>query len=243
MPFWQGLADLLYPPRCLLCRQPPRLSRDHFCEDCAASLFNDPHSVCPRCAATVGAYAVHDGRCGVCRHEALGFDSALRLGVYEKALERAVLRIKHASQEGLAELLGERWAELHRGRFLGLGVDAVVPVPLYWWRRIKRGYNQSAALAYGLASRLGLPCRRWWLRRCRNTSSQKELSRTQRRENLHEAFRPARGVRLTGKHILLVDDVMTTGATLSEAARALKQVGAQRITAAVLARAEGGRLT
>src|SRR5262249_20616204 len=152
-----------------------------------------PHEVCPRCAATVGPYAVHDGRCGACRNEALGFDASVRLGVYEGALQEAVLRIKNAWSEGLAELLGERWAEGEREKLRGLGAEVVVPVPLHWWRRLRRGYNQGAAVAHGLASRLGLPCRRWWLRRRRHTASQKELSAAERRANVQGAFRAGWG--------------------------------------------------
>ena len=167
------------------------------------------------------------GAVGACRHASLGFDAALRLGRYEGARQQAVLRMKNANHEGLAELVGERWAERERARFMALGVDAVVPVPLHWWRRMRRGYNQSAALAFGIASTLKLPYRRWWLRRSRYTPSQKELSAAARRANVEGAFRAGMGVRLQGKHILLVDDVMTTGATASEAARALKRAGAR----------------
>jgi ComF family protein len=239
MAFWHGITDLIYPPRCLLCRRPPRLSRDHFCEDCTEQLFGDTKLVCPRCAANVGPYSLDEGQCHHCRADPPAFDAALRLGIYDGPLKAAVLLMKNANHEGLAELMGERWAERQLDRFAALKVDAVVPVPLHWWRRLRRGYNQSAALAYGLASRLRLPYHRWWLRRSRNTPSQKELTATQRRENVKDAFsvRPKAPVR--GAHVLLVDDVMTTGATVQEAARTLKRGGAARVTVAVLARAEG----
>src|SRR3984893_11667064 len=97
---WHALLDLVYPPRCLVCHRPPAEGRDRFCERCAADLFHDPEPACPRCAANVGPYAVHDGRCGLCRGERLAFDAAVRLGVFEGALEQAVLRIKHATNEG-----------------------------------------------------------------------------------------------------------------------------------------------
>jgi ComF family protein len=229
----RGLGELIYPPRCLVCLRPPRVGRDSFCDDCRAALFTDRHLSCPRCAATVGPYASHDGRCPACRGEALGFDAALRLGTYEGPLQRAILRIKHAAHEGLAEELGHRWAQLQRDRFLSLGAAAVVPVPLHWSRRLWRGYNQSAAVAWGLASELGLPRRARWLWRARATPDQRGLSPTERRLNVRDAFRAA-GV-VAGAHVLLVDDVMTTGATASEAARALKRAGAGRVTVATLA--------
>ncbi len=82
MSFWHGITDLLYPPRCLLCLRPPRLSRDHFCEACAESLFSDSRLVCPRCAANVGPFSIHDGQCHNCDDDPPVFDAALRLGLY-----------------------------------------------------------------------------------------------------------------------------------------------------------------
>jgi ComF family protein len=137
----------------------------------------------------------------------------------------------------LAEVLADTWAS-HAGAALrATGAEVVVPVPLHWWRRLRRGYNQSEALARILAARLGLPCRPRWLRRTRPTPWQTDqTSPALRRENVRGAFgaRPSRA--LGGKTILLVDDVMTTGSTASEAARALKAAGAGPVIAAVLAR-------
>jgi ComF family protein len=231
----RGLLDLIYPPRCLLCAQPPR-QREHFCDACEAGLFHDLYPCCPRCAARVGPFAVSDGSCAACRAEGVPFEATVRLGPYVGPLRDAVLRIKSNHNEGLAELLGERLAVAHADRLRALNLDAIVPVPLHWRRRLVRGYNQSAAVAHGIGSRLGLPCRYRWLRRVRATKSQKTLGLTQRRENVKGAFFANR--RLDGLHVLLVDDVMTTGATAAEAARALRRAGA-RVSVAVLARAEG----
>jgi ComF family protein len=240
MAFWQGLVDLVYPPRCLLCMRPPRLTRDHFCEECAHELFVDAKSTCRRCAATVGQNLPDNQECHNCSKDPPAFDAALRLGIYEGTLKDAVLLMKYPNHEGLAELLGERWAERDQARFAALKIDAVVPVPLHWWRRLVRGYNQSAALAYGLASRLRLPLCRWWLRRSRYTPrNKKEMSPTEWREYLKGAFRVWEGPQLRGAHVLLVDDVMTTGVTANEVARALRRSGVTRVTVAVLARAKG----
>jgi predicted amidophosphoribosyltransferase len=109
-------------------------------------------------------------------------------------------------------------------------------VPLHWRRLWQRGYNQSLAIARGLAGRLRLPCRPSWLRRIRNTPSQTSQTATNRRDNMRGAFAVPRGTRLGGNTILLVDDVMTTGATVREAAAPLKRAGAARVVVAVLAR-------
>lgn len=235
---WQPLADLLYPPRCLVCHRPPRLSRDRFCDECRPALFLDASLACPRCAMTVGPFGVQRGRCPACRGQSLHFEAAYRLGVYEGCLAETVNKIKHVAFEGLAEELGEQWAQARRQEFDLLGPDAVVPVPLHWRKRLSRGYNQSAALAFGLAGRLGKPYRPRWLKRTRATGDQKaQASPSARRENVKDAFRGRPDT--AGKHVLLVDDVMTTGATASEAAGALLKAGASRVSVAVLARAGG----
>jgi ComF family protein len=135
-------------------------------------------------------------------------------------------------------VVGELWAGCAEGRLHALGADLVVPVPLHWRRRWQRGYNQSEALARPLAARLGLSCRPWCLRRIRHTPQQPSQRAAGRLENVRGAFR-ARGGVLAGRTILLVDDVLTTGSTASEAARALRQAGARRVVVAVLARAHG----
>jgi ComF family protein len=148
------------------------------------------------------------------------------------------LRLKKLAGEGLAEVLGALWAEHCASRLDDLGADVVVPIPLYWWRRWTRGYNQSEALARPLAARLHLPCRPGWLRRIRSTPQQTQQTPANRKTNVKDAFRGA-SRKLAGKTALLIDDVMTTGNTASEAARALRQAGAKRVVVAVLARASG----
>jgi ComF family protein len=147
-----------------------------------------------------------------------------------------VLRLKHSMGETLAELLGDLWAENVHSQLREIGVDVVIPVPLHWWRFFRRGYNQSEALAYRLAARMRLPCRPGWLRRIRHTPQQTSQAPSERKENVHGAFRAQSWARLRGRTALLVDDVLTTGSTCNEAARALRAAGAARVVVAVLAR-------
>jgi ComF family protein len=192
---------------------------------------------CPRCAGTVGPFTNRSDRCLHCRQESFAFESVIRLGPYDGPWREAALRLKHHTGEGLAELLGELWAERCRPQVAAVGAACVVPVPLHWWRRWRRGYNQSAALAHGLAAALGLPCRPRWLRRVRHTPAQHLLPRSARRDNLRGAFRASASARVRGATVLLVDDVMTTGSTAHEAAAALRKKGAARVVVAVLCRA------
>jgi len=232
-----GLVQLLYPGCCHLCGTLLAPGVDFFCPSCLTGLTTDPLPSCPLCAGTVGPFVQLAGGCVRCRGESFAFDAALRLGPYEGVVRDAVLRLKHHDGEGLAELLGKLWVGRDAQRFRALGADAVIPVPLHWWRRWRRGYNQSAALARGLALHLQIPCFPSWLRRLRNTPAQTTQSPAGRRENVRNAFRARRRALLKGRTVLLVDDVMTTGATANEAARALRAAGAARVTVAALARA------
>jgi ComF family protein len=164
----------------------------------------------------------------------------VRLGPYDGLLSEVIQRrLKYISGEGLAELLADLWASHQEKRLRELKVDLIVPVPLHWRRRWRRGYNQSEILARGIAARLHVPCKPGWLRRVRNTPRQVGQRGAARRDNVRNAFFAPRWAQLHGKAILLVDDVLTTGSTASEAARALRAAGAARVVVAVLAGGHG----
>jgi ComF family protein len=235
----RGFLQLLYPGTCLLCGTPLAPEGEHFCDSCRTGLTADPHSTCSRCAGSVGPFTDTGRGCPRCRKERYFFHRVLRLGHYDGLLREAILRLKHEAGAGLAEVLGELWAAHAEARLRDVRADALVPVPLHWWRRWRRGYNQSEALANALADRLGLPCQPRWLRRIRPTPQQTRQTPHDRRRNVRGAFRAGLSAVLQGRTILLVDDVLTTGSTASEAARALRKAGAARVVVAVLARAEG----
>jgi ComF family protein len=233
----RGLVQLLYPGACAVCGRPLSADPARLCDACRTTLTADPHPTCPRCAGTVGPFAHVAEGCGRCRGETFHFERVLRLGPYEGLLREVILRMKQLAGEGLAEAMGDLWAERLAPGLGEVRPDLIVPVPLHWWRRLSRGYNQSGALARRLAVHLRLPCRPSWLRRTRNTPRQAAQSATVRRQNLQGAFHAPPRPGLAGKTVLLVDDVLTTGCTASEAARALRQAGAARVIVAVLARA------
>jgi ComF family protein len=233
-----GLVHLLYPGACHVCDSPLPPEAGPFCESCHKALTVDPLAQCPRCAGTVGPFAdVADG-CPHCHGISFPFDKVSRLGPYEGPLREVILRMKHPAGEGLAECVGELWAGCAEVRLRELGANLVVPMPLHWRRRWRRGYNQSEALARAVAARLGLPCRPYCLRRVRHTPLQASQSPAARLENVRNSFR-ATGSALRDQTVLLVDDVLTTGSTAAEATRALRAAGARRVVVAVLARAHG----
>lgn len=237
--FARNVAQWVYPKLCLICDTPEpegEAFRHGVCNDCHRSITTDPFASCPWCAQTVGPHTDTTHGCADCRGIAHRFERAIRLGPYDGKLRDAVLRMKVLAGEGLADILGRLFAEHRDQAMLTLAIDLVAPVPLHWWRKWSRGYNQAEAVARELAAGLKLPFVPRLLRRLRWTPQQTQPTREARRKNVKDAFRVMRGARLTGKRVLLVDDVMTTGSTLSEAARTLRDAGAAGVVAAVLAR-------
>jgi ComF family protein len=235
----KGLADLVYPPTCICCHAPITEPTDlSLCRTCIVELSSDHANTCPRCAGTVGPFAQLETGCPRCEHERFHFDGAIRLGRYDGKLRDVILRMKQQNGEPLAETLGQLWAVERAAVFAPLNLDAVVPIPLHWLRWLHRGYNQTGAVARCLARGLKKPCRTHWLWRRKHTPPQAQQTPTDRRRHMSGTFhaRPRRG--LQGATILLVDDILTTGSTCNDAARALKSAGAGRVFAAILGRAE-----
>lgn len=231
----RGFRELAFPSVCACCGTATTGSSGHFCSGCAIDLTCDKATTCPRCSSSVGMFTATAAGCPRCRDDRFHFESSFRLGHYEGPLRNVILRMKQPGGDILAECMGQLWAAQAESRLRQAGADVVLPVPLHWWRQWRRGHNQSEALAHAIAARLSLPCPARWLRRIRATPHQTGLSGAERRQSLRGAFGAGRMADLKGKSILLIDDVMTTGATASEAARALKEAGALRVVVGVLA--------
>ena len=230
-----GLLQLVYPNICWICQQRQAEPRDGVCAGCELALSHDPFPTCPRCCSTVGPYVNLSQGCANCKDESYAFDQAVRLGPYDNLLRTTILLMKTPGGADLTEVVGALWARHAATRLSDTHLDAVVPVPLHWTRRWRRGFNQSEVLARALAKELGVRCHPSWLRRTHRTAPQTRQTPAQRRSNVHNAFQARPGLNLADQAVLLVDDVLTTGATAHEAARALRQARPARILVAVLA--------
>jgi len=226
----QGL-DLLCPPRCVFCRvdvadASPGLAI--VCGDCRRRLACDV----PRCPAC-GNPAVDE--CRRCRGRCRDWDGLVVLSGYADDVRDAVLAAKRPGGELVATGLAALLADRHRERLADWRIDLVVPVPMHWMRRLARGASAAESLARGMASALGVPCRRL-LVRTRSTRMQNELPPDERRANVRNAFRGSGAA--AGRRLLLVDDVTTTGGTLAACRAALAAAGARAVFAAAVARAD-----
>lgn len=217
------LLDLLYPRLCVACGE--RIaegSRLALCAGCDGILEWIRPPACPRCGAER-----RGGECGECRGRAFAFAGAVALGRYAGRLREAVLRLKFHGDRHLGEEFGRRLAGRLDRRF-----DLVVPVPMSRGKLLARRYNAAELVAERLARHAGLPWDPRALRKVRRTRPQAELDREARLRNPVGAYR-ARGVRGV---VLLVDDVLTTGATADACTRALREAGAAEVHVAVVAR-------
>jgi len=232
--------NLLFPPRCACCSAGLSDGRDDIllCDDCRLLLGPESGPWCGRCGALAAAEGSAGG-CPLCRDTPLQFDAVIPLGVYQDRLQAAVLRTKSPAGESLAVALGRLLAERRGPQLAALGAQLIVPIPMHWMRRLRRGINSPDILAQRLGRHLGIPVCRRVLARRRNTMLQTKLHQRQRFPNVRGAFRVRQTRCLSGARILLVDDVLTTGATCSEAAKVLKQAGAALVAVAVLARGQG----
>lgn len=227
-------------PRCCAGCDAPDPAAQPFCRRCAEALLTQlSQPYCLRCGAGIGeGLGVPDDGCVACPTPMPRFDNLVRLGPYADPIAAAVRLFKFRRQTALARRLGTLLAERVKIDVNMSSVDCIQPIPLHWWRQFQRGFNPADLLARRLGRMLGLPVAAM-LTRTRNTPPQVHLPRTRRLENVRGAFAcTARRRDLAGLHVLLVDDVTTTGATASEAARTLLEAGAARVSLAVLAKAE-----
>jgi ComF family protein len=221
---WDGV-DLLFPPVCAGCGK----VHDRFCADCVEKVVKPDPKSCILCGARL-----YSGRKAHACPRQEHFDRALVWGLHSGPLRNALHQFKYRRDLGLADAFAQHLASIYTKA--QIDVDLIVPVPLGKKRHQERGYNQAGLLASALSGRLAIRCLHAAAKRILETKTQVGLDIDQRRENVAGAFwADARLV--SGKRILLVDDVLTTGATLNSCSQALKQAGAGDVIAMTLARA------
>lgn len=252
----RATIELVFPPACASCgseldpdESPLRDVR--LCDPCYDSIDVLHEPMCRRCGgplpllsnpgkASEPADAKTPAGCYRCRgRRKMWFDETVAAGLYEGRLRELLLTMKTDQGDPLSLVMGHLLWNLRRERLQALDIDVVAPIPLHWRRRLSHRTNSAALVAEVLATRLRVPLADGLLRRRRPTQPQSELTPPKRWENVRHAFSLGGGYHLTSAHVLLVDDILTTGATCSAAARVLRKSGAARVTVAVVGRAIG----
>jgi ComF family protein len=233
----EGALSLLYPENCQLCRAGRAGAAQGFvCSRCWQGVRFVRPPWCDRCGLPFAGEITTTFECANCRELTLHFESARAAVVASGVVLEVIHRYKYQQAEWfepfLTDLLCREAAPVVRGG----SWDAVVPVPLHPRRERERGFNQAARLAAALARACDLPVRRDWVRRMEFTRTQTALSRAERAANMRGVFEARPGLRLNGQRVVLVDDVLTTGATTSACAKALLDAGAGRVVVWTLAR-------
>jgi ComF family protein len=235
-----GLLNLVYPEVCLLCSASISRRRDcGICDSCwnkAIALRIVP----PRCSCCGLPFqnfaAESESLCGDCIQQLPPYAGARSFGHYTSELSGLIQGLKFRSRRNLVVLLMPLLADTFFDSWKREDFDFITPVPLHPKRKCERGYNQSELLARSLAGRIAVPCNNVLIR-VRSTAPQVGLTNSQRLENMRNAFRCIAPAQILKRRVLLIDDVMTTGATAASAARALLEGGAWRVSVLTVARA------
>jgi len=230
--------DYFFPPHCLLCE-----SRDIYqtgcfiCSHCVESIPFIAHPYCLRCGKPFLTQNDRDHVCGTCLTHDPYLTIVRALGIYEGSLGTIVHLLKYKQKfaiEGILALL----LDVYRDSDIDFrSYDCLIPVPLHRSRLRQRGFNQAVILANVLRKKHNVPLQRLALQRTVATPPQVRLQGKERMKNVHNAFRVRDAAMVDNKSILLLDDVYTTGATLNECARVLRDAGALRVDGFVIARA------
>ncbi len=230
----QSFNQLLWPVVCINCRISISETDNKLCRNCWDQLLVCTGAdYCRRCGRDVSKFALLAGTCPDCQGKEVRFDCIARAGVYDQTLQKMILSFKNGRTE-LDSVLGFLGNSALQGGGFSSDVELFVPVPLHWTKRLIRGYNQSHVLARKLIHPTAKISKD--LVRIRRTKAQPTMpSPAAREKNVAGAFAVRYRHKFEGRKICLVDDIKTTGATLNESAQTLKQAGASKVFALVLA--------
>ena len=220
------LLDLILPPLCPLCKKPV-VNEHSLCADCFKKLEFIGEPCCHICGRPFSFDVLGDRTCAQCLATPPLFTQAKSVAIYDDISKKLILAFKHGASLDLLPLLSKLM--LLRGQSLVEQADLIIPVPLHRFRLLKRKYNQSALLAKHIAKHSQKTCAPDGLKRIRSTPTQGKLSPTERKKNVANAFRINPRLAVKDKTVLLIDDVLTTGATANECSRILIEAGAKQV--------------
>ncbi len=231
-----GLTELIYPTpkECPVCRQEPSY-QEGIGENCLRKICLVVPPICRNCGRPLRLKAENKGICSQCNENRYYFSKARAVGLYEGALREYLSELKYRYRPELGEALGKLMVEWVKLDLEFRKVNLIIPIPIHRLKLELRGYNQAEILANPLQRYLGIKLKNDIIIRDKLTESQNSLSKENRFSNIANAFRVINTKELSGASVLLVDDILTTGATASEAARVLLRAGALSVKVLTLA--------
>lgn len=231
----KALVRLVYPPFCFACENILKWHEEKICSSCAASLRPPRDPLCPRCARELGPFS-RQKICFECVRDSNGLEQTWAVYFYNAPMRRLLHQVKFQGFPSLLAVFQSTIKEFLISHPLPRDIDCVVPVPMDSWRKWRRGFNQADLLAKTLSECAGLPAMDI-LKKVRLTAPQSQLKSAARAVNLRDCLAVRKNFGLSGKTILLVDDIYTTGNTLKTCGKFLKEQGARKVYAFILARA------
>jgi len=231
--------DCLFPPGCLICSSKDLYQSGHLiCKDCFDSISFISHPFCVRCGKQFLTETVRDHMCGDCLTKEPYFNLVRALGKYEGALEKIIHNFKYKQKFSMVNIFTFLLENMQNNGITFDSYDLFIPVPLHLSRLRQRGFNQTVLLGRVLQKKYQqIPLQTMVLQRMVPTLPQVTLAVKERKVNVRNAFRVKDPRLVEGKTVLLLDDVYTTGATMNECARVLKESGVSRVDGFVIARA------
>ena len=234
--YYQDFLDLLFPPVCPLCNEhwinddDNISSMDEFCQNCVQKLKCEYENFCLKCGLPIGK-EVNSPDCKTCRGRTIHYDHLLFVNEYKTYIGELVVNFKYGKDKLLAHFLGKMISKKIKDKYSD--VEVVVPVPMFWLKKLKRGFNQAEMLGLEIAHDLHKPLITNILKRSKIGANQAGQSRTTRYKGVNDLYFVNEVVPF--KKVLLIDDVVTTGSTLSECAKLLKASGVERVYCAAIA--------
>lgn len=226
----RGLTDLIFPLNCALCGQFDPVTRlQPLCRRCLEAIPYSQPPFCLKCSRELKTFS-EQGFCPDCARQPPGFDGAWAFTRYEPPMTGLIRSFKFHNKTALRKTFNLITRAFISRYSLDLRGDLIIPVPIHPVRLRERGYNQSELLAHNLAELTGIPLDTVTLKKHRLVPRQSDLRRKERWTNIQGAFKIENSAAITAKHVFLVDDLLTTGATASAAADTLKQAGAAKVT-------------
>jgi len=236
--YWQSVIRLVYPASCPVCRIPLLLNERYLCSHCTLKIKSIPDPKCIKCARPLPPYGPARTLCPACISKRPAYHRGFALVTYEPQVKTIFHEIKFQKKPWLLKVFSKLLSDFVHSSLTLTHYDLVVPVPLDWRKARERGFNQAELIARMLEktnskSKIKV-CQ--MIKKTKKTIPQSQLKRSERLNNLNRAFSIKRPGEINGKHILLVDDIFTTGSTVNECARLLKEHGAERVDFFTIAR-------